>query len=363
MQISAFTPIERVVAHSGLVVDADTWAIAHGYHDAHQRLHALAWHGAGIRWGLSVVANGTADDTVVVEPGVAVDSEGRAILVESFMRVPLPAEGTPAYVLLEYVERPLGSNGGRVAEDYRIRVTTEPPDRSQLELARVARSPEQQAPIRAAAQWWDPADDEIDERFRSVAAGGATRELTIAYVSVGSPEGPSADHLEGFFYLVRELRRVGISTSPVVTEPGSSHDLADLYYLAAAAGPPSDRDREFCAEIVRSGARLLIDGCRGADAFVADFLDAPPTAGAGEDHERAILRARHVLAEPPAGSFPKGRFSWHPLGAVTGRDIGCAWAGSAAATAEVRDALEFGVNMSTWASQPLGSGTSGRPPA
>jgi len=362
---SDFTPLLRIDPHTGLMIDVETWAQAHGYHRMHQRLHALHWHGVGVARGLSVAASAPPDNTVVVGPGVAVDGSGRVIIVREYERVALPSEGTAAFVKLEYVERPDAAEAGpgRVVEEFRIRATTTAPGEGELELARIARGSELRSIALPASSWWSPADQEIDLRFRRLAVPGANRALTLAYLGFGEEDEVGERHLEGFFYLVRVLRRDGIDVQPLVASPGAL-PAADLYYVTASPGVvPSRADAELVHDAVVAGARLLVDGCAGSSEFVDAIRRAlPKSEAAPEDLQRDVLRTRHILAEPPRGAQPEGDFIWDVAGPLTSRDLGCAWAGHGTDNVTVRDALEFGVNLAAWASSPAELVGLDRPP-
>ncbi len=336
------------------MIDVETWAQAHGYHQRHQRLHALHWHGVGIARGLGVVANAPPDDTVVVEPGVAIDGFGHVILVSDYERVALPPEGAEAYIKLEYVERPdTDTPPGRVVEDFRIRATTTAPAGAEIELARIARGADGDSAALPASPWWSPSHGQVDLRSRRVAIAGATRSLNLVYLGIGVDDEPCDRHLEGFFYLVRAMRRSGIDVRPLVARAGDLPN-ADLYYVTASPGavlPPEEA--EALRDAVAAGARLLVDGCSPGEGFIDAIRAALPDLGAApEDLEREVLRAHNVLASPPLGAAPDGDFEWHVAGPLASRDYGCAWAGLAADSVTARDALDFGVNVAAWASSP-----------
>lgn len=351
---SDLTPLLRVDPHTGLMIDVETWAQAHSYHQTHQRLHALHWHGVGVAQGLNVAASAPPDDTVVVGPGVALDAAGRVIVVPDYERVALPSEGTVAHVTLEYVERPGAEPPGRVVEDFRIRTTTEPPLEGELELARIKRGSDFPSVALPASRWWAPAGQEIDLRYRHVAVPGAIRALTLAYVDLGEDDETGGRHLEGFFYLVRALRRDGIDVQPLVATLGA-HPVADLYYVTASPGVvPSRADVELVHDAVLRGSRILVDGCSGSTELVDAVRRALPTSEAApEGLERDVLRAHHILATAPQGAQPQGNLVWDVAGPLTSRDLGCAWAGRNTDNVTVRDALEFGVNLAAWASSAV----------
>src|SRR5262245_60775193 len=73
--------LKRVNPFMGLMIDAQTWSDSHDYHRQAEQAHALALHGWGIASGLEVDAAEPADRSVWIRPGVALDPEGRLIIV------------------------------------------------------------------------------------------------------------------------------------------------------------------------------------------------------------------------------------------------------------------------------------------
>src|SRR6266508_4938403 len=84
--------LTRFEPRDGLVIDAETWQIAHTYHAESGRAHNLAAHGAGILVGLEVVPVGGGNLGVL--PGVGVDPLGRFLVVPSPMRVTIEESGS-----------------------------------------------------------------------------------------------------------------------------------------------------------------------------------------------------------------------------------------------------------------------------
>ncbi|HWO72522.1 MAG TPA: hypothetical protein VNN21_03100, partial [Dehalococcoidia bacterium] len=182
-KIAMSAPV-RVHPFTGLVVDVDTWATAHDYHCRHQQLHLLALHGAGVAYGLDVLPTDPPSDTVVVEPGVAIDEFGNVVIVPERQRVGLGGESELAYIVLDYVESlptPGRANQheerGRVVEDFRLRVLSSLPESPALELARVQVKPGG-SPIVNPANPWLPAANEIDSRFRPRAYPRVAQDLS-----------------------------------------------------------------------------------------------------------------------------------------------------------------------------------------
>src|SRR3990170_3852397 len=94
----------RVQPFTGLVIDVDTWATAHDYHRRHHQLHLLTLHGSGIAHGLEVLPTVPSSDTVVVEPGIAIDRAGDVIIVPERQRVTVEEGEHTVYIVLDYVE-------------------------------------------------------------------------------------------------------------------------------------------------------------------------------------------------------------------------------------------------------------------
>jgi len=220
-KIAMSAPV-RVHPFTGLVVDVDTWATAHDYHRRHQQLHLLALHGAGVAYGLDVLPTDPPSDTVVVEPGVAIDEFGNVVIVPERQRVGLGGETELAYIVLDYVESlpPSGRGNqheerGRVVEDFRLRALSSLPEAPALELARVQLQPGG-APIVNPANPWSPAANEIDCRFRPRAYPRVAQDVSIGLIVCGEEGKLDPRHLIGFHYFLRELDSCGIRPQLVV---------------------------------------------------------------------------------------------------------------------------------------------------
>ena len=167
------TPLHRLIPHEGLVIDVSTWDDAHQYHVANQRLHAMTMHNSGVVTGLEVVAWDPPDNSVVINPGIAVDSTGRTIVVGEPQRFQLQTdEAGTHYLVLQYREVPSDSgdaseNGDsqphHVLEAYRLEERSEAPDESYVELARVQISGNNNV-VSEPADPYNPGPDEIDVR-------------------------------------------------------------------------------------------------------------------------------------------------------------------------------------------------------
>ena len=86
-------PQQRLVPHEGLVVDVNTWTSAHDYHSTHQQRHNMALHSPGIVMGLEITPFDTPDNSIVVNPGAAIDPDGHLIIVGQQQRLEIKQKG------------------------------------------------------------------------------------------------------------------------------------------------------------------------------------------------------------------------------------------------------------------------------
>ena len=367
--LGPFAGITRVEPFTGLVIDPPTWAAAHEYHDLHHRLHLLSLHGDGIATGLSVVPTDPPSDDVVIEPGVAIDAAGRAIVLAGRERLTVAMDSGTAHVAIEYVEASPASvdaagvpvpevNGsrGRIVEGYRLSISATEPLLPALELGRIAIAPGQSSPtIVAAANPWAPGENEIDGRHRRSLSTVAPKEIRVAFVA--DDQTTAGDHLQGFTNLVALGARSGVRIEPTVANGSGIPDADLLYVTGHADSEPSAKLLDALRERVRAGAWLVADGCGQGDRFVSGFAPLLQESGPANT-EALVASAHHVFGATPEGACD-GDVRWGPRALLSGRDYGCAWRGGRSDNplprGRIRDALEFGVNLA------VSAGEYGRP--
>ncbi|MBV9353954.1 MAG: DUF4159 domain-containing protein [Chloroflexi bacterium] len=167
----------RINPYAGLMIDAEIWRDAHDYHRDQLRLHHSALHGWGIVQGLHVRLVEGADNTLRLEPGLAIDATGNFIVVQQPHTYRLMSrEAAPIFLVLQFREvlaepAPPGNGQGagqptRILEAYRIQERDRLPDEPYLELARIDYDPSA-GPIReAASPDGTPGRNELDRRAR-----------------------------------------------------------------------------------------------------------------------------------------------------------------------------------------------------
>lgn len=353
----SFLPLRapvRVHPVAGLVIDVDTWATAHDYHRIHQQLHLLSLHGSGIANGLEVVPTDPPSDTVVVEPGIAIDANGNVIVVPERQHLTLGEGGGISHIVLDYVESipPASADSrdtrSRVLEDYRLRVLQALPESSAIELARVQLS-EAEALISCAPNPWAPAFNEIDPRYRPRLQSRAARDLAVCFLLHGAEEDISPEHRTGFQYLLRELEKSGLRASVVKAIDGSVPPADFLYVTASARSTlPAQLVRRL-ADRVSEGTWLFADPCGIGTEMVQSLKSIVKNKEAAGRTETLVLGSHHVFGTAPPGAFPTREILWGENTVISPRDYGCAWAGRCGDQVFQRDlirsALEFGVNV------------------
>jgi hypothetical protein len=363
-------PRKRIRAMDGMAVTAEIWEEAHDYHRTVDRVHTLLHHGAGIVAGLEVIASDPADNSVYVLPGLAVDPIGQSILVPEPRAYDLGGAEGALYLILTYTEsRPQTANG-RAGEDAPLYVYTQftleavstPPPTPYVELARVWRRGA--GPIVAAKEANHPRANEIDLRFRKEIGKQTPDPVAVGVVTLRGAEG--TNHGEGMSNVAAAMRYD--SEAPVWVDRGVplTNGLAryDLLYVVGRDGFQLNNDEMTTLyHYWQEGGSLFYEGCRraqesgepAADAAFVALLDSfgvqlrPVEAG----HE--VLRAPYLFGAPPDGFETRGTPTLRAGEGVlvSTFDYGCLWRGERrgrpAARSEIRNALEFGANLVTWA--------------
>jgi hypothetical protein len=356
--------LRRVNPFRGLVIDEATWAEAHDYHREHLRLHALAFHGAGIIAGLDVTPTRQQAGSVDVSAGVAINDDGEMIVIGQERHVPFD-DVKPGYVFItvSYQENRVnadpkaarGAPANRIVESYTIDASNKPPEAPALELARVYWA-EATSAVRSAADPVNPVQDEIDLRFRLQTTASRPTPVNIGVVAdVGSYQGA-----RGLTNLMREVDNVaGFHANfrgPINLDEGAGG--SDLLYVC---GPvESEVAVTTLASHLNRGGAVFADSCkttvngekRQAIQALAGRLGLKLAPLGPSD---PVLNMRYPFAEPPAGAgegevVGSGRFI------ASMRDYGCAWSGMCGNDVlpreTVRSALEWGVNVAISSVQP-----------
>jgi hypothetical protein len=360
---------KRVNPFRGLMIDEAAWADAHDYHRLLAQLHLLAGHGWGVVEGLDVVADESGSNALIIRPGIAVDFQGHALIINQERRLPIGAgDGITLYVIARLREEPAAPQRfwndldeyTRVIERCETNVVTSKPGAQALELARLMVS----GPIRNAPDPRYPASGEIDLRFRERLAVRPQSELVVAQLTIEGAPAPAESHRLGLQYLLREIAQTTSYRARWAGEIrlGNTLPAVSLLYLTGTrAFAIGDAVAEQLRGFLDGGGVLFADGCReGGDATEFATVVEGLAHGLGRQFEpvgraHRLLNARHVFAAPPL-PVTRGPVLSDANGIVlTTADYGCAWAGGPAdqplPRESVRAALELGVNAAVHARQ------------
>ncbi|MGB2853808.1 MAG: DUF4159 domain-containing protein [Dehalococcoidia bacterium] len=358
----------RINPFKGLVIDVPTWADAHNYHRDQQRLHAISMHRYGIVAGLEVVAWNPADSSVVIYPGIAVDSDGNLIVVSETQRFYIKTEesGT-AYIVIEYSEIPqemTQSLDGEKAEPlyimeaYRIGEQRQPPAEPCMELARVTIAGEN-AVIRDAQNPLNPGSSEIDTRYRPLAGSWQRGQIALALVDQPS----SMRHQEGVLNLVQAINQSTDYRAHFKGTVGLGGEIRDCDLLCMCGSDEftltQDQETVLLNFLSRGGV-LLGEACREegqeAKAFGQAFASLAQRLGRNlrsVDRGHAVLKIHHLFAAAPVGLGGPVMLMEDQGMLYSDGDFGCMWAGGKGAKPmpreAIREALELGVNIALYA--------------
>lgn len=174
---------KRINFFKGFLTTEHDWNDAEAYHIEKRKLHQRLGHAPGVvlsyQGELKVLARSRGDLSFEVQPGYAIDGEGRDLLLwETQIKTVVPEEyklPTTVYVVLRFVEEltdfiaykeNLEYKGHRrVQESARVELTqTEPDIRQEVELGRILLE-KGATRIRDARDFNDPRPNEIDLRY------------------------------------------------------------------------------------------------------------------------------------------------------------------------------------------------------
>jgi Domain of unknown function (DUF4159) len=367
--------LKRVNPFMGLMIDAKTWLDAHDYHRHASQAHTLAMHGWGIVAGLEVEAAEPPDRSVWIRPGVAVDPEGRIIIVAQPFRYHITTdEAGLIYLVLMFREIPVEplpsiedgtERPSRLLEAYAIYERDRLPDQPHVELARVLLS-DGKSPLRKAADPTAPGPNEIDTRYREQAGIRPGPRVTVGVWKPEEAAGAPAHHLAGPTRLLSALGsglewRLRRRDQPQGAEGMVDCDL--LIMPLTAKTTPNNSELKWLTAFLDDGGVLLIEACavgegKGkGDHDGGQSLLAIVAKGVGREphsleRDHPLLTARHVFATPPPGAA-LGELLEHDGLLVSTADYACAWNGGTLdkplERATIRAAVEFAENMLAYA--------------
>lgn len=370
-------PLRRLNPHRGMVINVDSWQEAHGYHRIHQRLHALSMHRPGIVVGMDVVGWNPPDNTVVVSPGIAVDSAGNTIVVSESQRLTLQAqeEGT-FYLVLQYTEVPLETSPSTpsgdheptyLLEGFAIEILLEAPEDGRVEIARVRVSGAETA-ITDPVVPELPGVDEIDSRFRPIAGPRPLGEVGVGLVPL--EEGPDGQirHLAGAMRMIQAVNSTGEYHATFKGPVNLEEEITNCQLLLMSGSREFTLNPDWIKVLstyLDRGGVLLGESCgEGAEEsseelpFQQSFFGLADQLGRRlslVERNNPLLNAYHLFGEAPEGLNGAPQLVAGDGIIYSTGDYGCLWVGggsdSAASRESIRSATELGINMGVYAAK------------
>lgn len=371
-EVLGLYPQKRIKAFDGMAVTADVWDESHDYHRMLLSIHTRFAHGAGIVYGLEVIAGEPPDRQVYVQPGIAVDPLGRTVVLPEQRAYDLRAIEGLVYIVLSYGESQPRVDSLRAAEDaprfihaeYALEALVSLPPTPHIELARVRRQAGG-APVSNALNPDLPGLNEIDLRFRKRIGVTETKPATVAVVSLMS--GRDSGAAAGVANLARAMERAGGRRVIVEPQPPLDRSLQNfaLVYLVGQHVFRLTTDQMTALyDYWRQGGTIFYESCRDSLSVEPDgdkaFLDLMSSMGVSLQpltQNHPLLHAPHLFTAPPDGYETQGtpRFLVSEGALFSTYDFGSIWQGKRrvrpATRTEIRNAFEWGENLIEYASQ------------
>lgn len=359
-------PTKRIYPVDGMAVTAEVWEEAHAYHRRQQQFHTRWAHGAGIVVGLEVIASDPPDSSVYIQPGIAIDSRGRTIVLPEPLAYDLGESRGRLYLLLTYAESPPQAEDNQedgpryVSAHFGLEAVSTLPETPHVELARIRRQG-REAAIVDAKDPAHPVENEIDQRFRRPIGASAQPAVSLAVGYMGGPSGRR--HGQGASNLAHALRRSGalVWVDDGVPLGAGLEDYALVYLVAEDAFQLSRDEMNALYAYLQEGGTLLIESCRHgtegtappSDASFADLLASLGVQLEEVPGGHSLLREPFLFAAPPPGFETEAEAERQFLigeGVLFSTyDYGCLWRGErrgrAASREEIRAAMEWGSNI------------------
>ncbi|MDQ3928727.1 MAG: DUF4159 domain-containing protein [Chloroflexota bacterium] len=361
--------LKRVNPFMGLMIDATTWGDSHDYHRQSGQAHALVMHGWGIVTGLEVDAADPADRSVWIRPGVAVDPEGKLIIVAQPFRYQITTqEPGLIYLVLMFREIPTdpalsiedgSERPSRLLEAYAIYERDRLPDQPHVELARIQQSAGKK-PLKDAADQTTPKVDEIDNRYREQAAIRPGPRTTIGVWKPAEAPAALTNLLAGPTRLLSALTsgvdwRLRRRDQPEGPETPIG---CDLLLMPATGGIAfNDAEKNQLSTFLAGGGVMLVEACASAGSADAQKAMATVAQAVGRKpqpvkRDHPLLTSRHIFAAAPPGAASGQLVEADGL-ILSTADYMCAWTGGtvekALDRADIRTAVEFAENLLAYA--------------
>ncbi len=295
-QINQF---ERPRIKDGILINAELWRQAHGYHDKRQSVHYQSLNQPGIVCGLGVRSISAPDYTspqyrdgrwLEIQPGIAIDLQGNPIVVPEPETYRIASENRTenpitVYLVIKFVNpETLNQTNQRdiVVEDYSLDEKTSPANEFEVELCRIILQP-LATEIQNPTNVFFPEENCLDLRYRQQVESRPQAVVRVAQIHLSEPlDDRSLDNLSHLLESVNALYPSLQASSEVrqlTLQANNQNDIEqkenfDLLYLTGQQSL-SLAEEEFATlkNYIDTGSTLLVEIPTGATEF-ANSIEA-----------------------------------------------------------------------------------------
>ncbi|MDO9086893.1 MAG: DUF4159 domain-containing protein [Anaerolineaceae bacterium] len=352
-------PNKRMKPYDGMSITADVWNLAHEYHRQLDQAHNLFFHGSGILIGMEVVASDPPDSMVFILPGVAVDANGKIIVLSDPVAYDLGDEiEGPLYLTIVHRESTSGlkkNNDGSglafVKDEFLVTARQTLPESPMVELARFNRE-DRKSVINDAKNPKSPFINEIDLRYRRRLEIHSEQLITTAVIYLGDDKNPiQGQGLIRLSEIVRKLNNINLVVNDkALLDPGIL-GYSFLYLVGKGKFSLTKAQLKGLQGYISHGGSVFMESCNPAahDSFinVAKEIELDIKNKLQKDHP--LMSQPYYFVTPPVGYELEGEILLCPGCILSSFNYGGLWSGEGRdripTREEIRSATEWGVNL------------------
>ena len=348
-------PNKRIKPYDGMSVTADVWNQSHEYHRQLNQAHNLFFHGSGILIGLDVVASDPPDRMVFILPGVAVDSNGKVIVLSEPVAYDLGDEiEGPLYLTIIHRESSHGvkkntdgSNIPFIKDEFLITARQSLPENPMVELARFTRE-NRNSSIIDAIETKTPGINEIDLRFRRTIQMQSEQLLTAAVIYLGDLK--NAVHGKGLMRLSDEFRRnnhINLVVDDHTQLDRGILGYSFLYMVGKGKFQLTKTQIKGLQGYINLGGFLFMESCNpvAEESFKNMMNEVELPVSTPVENPHALLNSPNFFVTPPGGYEVEGELFLSTGGLLSSFNYGQLWAGEGKQQTPTREELRSASEM------------------
>lgn len=356
-------PLQRLLVHDSLVMNADRWQLAHNYHGQRQSVIYQSLCQPGIVYGLGVTildeppadSHQTFQDRdrqrqekrwIEIQPGVAIDHYGNPIVVDAKTdrrcRIAFDAleDGTRTiYVVVRYVnpeQLKHETHATTISDRFRFDQRTEPPELGDVELCRIELSSDQVV-LEKPSNPFTPTHNQINVKHRRQAQ---FRSQTHLQIGVLMKDWPDQTHdaicaLTNSLVALFPTLQCSVHQSVAHSEQLANYDV--LYVESESLESQASKEFQECGGVLLSV--VPDDSSKSSNWIDWEHL---------KEHKHLVQLQSQPFRFTQLPETPKSTKLWiAPEGEsiAISQSLLLAWLGDNLTRSEIRTAHELGINI------------------